>query len=154
MLGLYWDQEIQVIVHSMLAPCSHIHTKYINYFVRNLSFCIASRLSFWDTVNIWTVVVLGSTLLKSFAAGKVRMSGLDGYLKDIDEPGGWRKLALTSLSSSLAVRTQASHHCSLCTHVINPWISSISSSSSVAVTLSSFANCWCWVHFCTDFTSG
>lgn len=88
MLGLYWDQEIQVIVHSMLAPCSHIHTKYINYFVRNLSFCIASRLSFWDRVYIRPVVVLGSTLVKTSAAGKVRMSGLDGYLKDHDGPGG------------------------------------------------------------------
>lgn len=80
MLGLNWDHTIQVFAESMLAWCSQNTSTAL--FITSV--CVAAQLSFSDRVYVRLVVVLGSILLETLAAGMVRMSK---YFKDHDEPG-------------------------------------------------------------------
>ena len=103
------------------------------YFALSFSLSVATLFSSCVRVYI-RPLDFGSTLVNMSPIGIVRISGIDGYLKDLDGPWGWRKLTFIFSSSNWMVH--ATHHWFWYTHVTNPRICSISSSLPRTVTLS------------------
>jgi len=56
------------------------------------------------------VGVLGSTFVRMFDVETVKMSGGDGYLKDLEDPLGCKNVSFTSEFSLSMPSTNASHH--------------------------------------------
>ena len=72
-------------------------------------FAICKRFSFYVSVYVRPVVVLGSTLVKMLLEGIISTSGTFGYLYECAGPCGCNKVTLTSEFSASLSRTYANH---------------------------------------------
>ena len=75
-----------------------------NFSINNLDTLL---LSLFDNWYILSVTVFGSTMLKMFDWGNVKISGLLGYLNDGEGPFGFKEVSFTSIKSGYVCKTLA-----------------------------------------------